>query len=229
MATSKYRASLALRCLSRLLDYPTEDLQANIGELARTLAQAPVPSTRRSGVARLLDRLACFDLYDAQELYIETFDRGRRTSLNLFEHVHGNSRDRGQAMVDLLQMYRGAGVELDSEQLPDYLPAFLEYLSVLPAAEARGHLAEVAHLVRAIGGALIRRGSDYAGALDMLLGLAGEAPLGADESAEDDTSYAAIDAAWVDAPVDFMGATSPCSGAAKPVTAQPIQFQRRVA
>jgi nitrate reductase delta subunit len=126
-------------------------------------------------------------------------------------------------------MYRAAGIELQTDQLPDYLPAFLEFLSVLPAREARSHLAEVTHLLRAVGAVLASRGSDYAGAFDLLLALAGEPPLAAETQGEDDTSYAAIDAAWLDAPVDFMGAPSPCAGAARPATEQPIQFQRRVA
>jgi len=229
MAASDNQSATALRALARLLDYPREALIDHVDEVGAALAAAPVKPARRSSVGPLLDRLAAADPLDAQELYIDTFDRGRRTSLNLFEHVHGDSRDRGQAMVDLLEMYRAAGIEFDTDQLPDYLPAFLEYLSLLPAREARGHLAEVTHLVRAIGGALARRGSDYAGALDLLLALAGEPSLAADTADDDDTSLAAIDAAWLDAPVDFMGATAPCPTAPHPATEQPIQFQRRVA
>jgi nitrate reductase molybdenum cofactor assembly chaperone NarJ/NarW len=228
-ATRNPPPALALRALARLLDYPAEPLFGHLDELGAALDAAPVKPARRSGVRPLLERLASCDPLDAQELYIDTFDRGRRSSLNLFEHVHGDSRDRGQAMVDLLEMYRAAGVELDTDQLPDYLPAFLEYLSLLPAREAREHLAEVTHLVRAVGGVLASRRSDYAGAFDLLLALAGEAPLGADQDSEDDTSYAAVDAAWLDAPVDFMGAAAPCAGASRPATEQPVQFQRRVA
>jgi nitrate reductase delta subunit len=229
MATNDTRTAIALRALARLLDYPTESLVAHLDELAGVLDAAPVKPARRGGLQPLLERLRTADLLDAQERYIDTFDRGRRTSLNLFEHVHGDSRDRGQAMVDLLEMYRAAGIELDTDQLPDYLPAFLEYLSLLPAREAREHLAEVTHLVRAVGGVLAARASDYAGAFDLLLALAGEPALGAEPTVEDDTSFAAVDAAWLDAPVDFMGATSPCSTAPRPATEQPIQFQRRVA
>lgn len=218
--------ALALRALARLLDYPGAPLLAHVDELAAALAAAPVKAARRRGVQPLLARLAAADLLDAQELYVDTFDRGRRSSLNLFEHVHGDSRDRGQAMVDLLAMYRDAGIEPASDQLPDYLPAFLEFLSVLPPRQAQEQLAEVTHLVRAIGGVLAGRGSDYAGAFDLVLALAGEAPLGADQAVDDDTSFAAIDAAWVDAPVDFMGAAAPC-GSGRQATEQPIQFQRR--
>jgi nitrate reductase delta subunit len=229
MASNDSQTAIALRALARLLDYPTESLVAHLDELAGVLDAAPVKPARRGGLQPLLERLRTADLLDAQERYIDTFDRGRRTSLNLFEHVHGDSRDRGQAMVDLLEMYRAAGIELDTDQLPDYLPAFLEYLSLLPAREAREHLAEVTHLVRAVGGVLAARASDYAGAFDLLLALAGEPALGAEPTVEDDRSFAAVDAAWLDAPVDFMGATSPCSSAPRPATEQPIQFQRRVA
>lgn len=221
------KAALALRALARLLDYPSEPLLGHLDELSAALSDAPVAAARRGAVRPLLGRLAAADLFESQERYIDTFDRGRRTSLNLFEHVHGDSRDRGQAMVDLLEMYRAEGIELATDQLPDYLPAFLEYLSVLPAGRAREQLAEVTHLVRAIGAVLARRASDYAGAFDLLLALAGEPALGADDSAEDDTSFAAVDAAWLDAPVDFMGAASPCTATPRPAAEQPIQIHRR--
>ena len=220
--------SAALRALARLLDYPSAELLEHVDDLRQALAAGPISASRRAVIEPLLARYAADDLYGLQETYVETFDRGRRTSLNLFEHVHGDSRDRGQAMVDLLAMYGEAGIELQTDQLPDYLPAFLEFLSVLEPGQAREQLREVTHLVRAIGGVLAARGSDYAAAFDLLLALAGENPLDADREQEDDTSYAAIDAAWLDAPVDFLGAAAPC-GSSPRRTEQPIQFQRRAA
>ena len=59
----------------------------------------------------------------------------RRLSLHLFEHVHGESRDRGQAMVDLKAMYENAGLFVTRE-LPDYVPLLLEFLSTQPRPEA---------------------------------------------------------------------------------------------
>jgi nitrate reductase delta subunit len=220
--------NLGYRALAALLDYPSEPLRANLGEVEAALSSLG-DSTVRS-VAPLLAHLRSGDLLDLQEAYIETFDRGRRTSLNLFEHVHGDSRDRGQAMVDLLAMYRAAGVDLATEQLPDYLPAFLEFLSLLDDTGARAQLAEIAHILQSIRAALARRDSAYTGALDALLALAGEvAAIDADDDdAEDDTTHAAIDAAWVDAPVTFLGAESPCSTQRQPVE-QPIQVIRRAA
>jgi nitrate reductase delta subunit len=211
------------RALAALLDYPSEPLQSNLAEVAAAL------STLDTGAGATLRPLLALversDLLDLQEAYIDTFDRGRRTSLNLFEHVHGDSRDRGQAMVDLLEMYRAAGLEPASDQLPDYLPAFLEYLSLLGDAQAREELGEVAHLLQTIGAALTRRRSPYAAVFDVLLALSGEQPAG-DGDPADDTSFAAIDAAWKEEPVSFLDAAAPC-GSQRRTEAQAVQFHRR--
>jgi nitrate reductase delta subunit len=214
------------RALAALLDYPSEPLRANLQEV--TAAAASLGAAGSRTLAPLLAHLRSGDLYDLQEAYVDTFDRGRRTSLNLFEHVHGDSRDRGQAMVDLLEMYRAAGLELDTEQLPDYLPAFLEFLSLLDDAAAREQLADIAHILQSIRAALVRRGSPYVVAFDVLLALAGEvASEVADD--EDDTSHAAIDAAWAEAPVNFLDAPSPCGSSRTQPQEQAIQIHRRAA
>ena len=115
--------------------------------------------------------------YDLQENYVALFDRGRGTSLHLFEHVHGYSRDRGQAMVDLKAMYDNHGMTLSQPELPDYLPVFLEFLSCLPSEEARDLLNETTHIIRNIGEQIAKRGSHYYFLLSALLILAGEKPL----------------------------------------------------
>lgn len=221
-------ANVAYRALAVLLDYPSEGLQANVAEVAAALEALGAANLR--ALRPLLAELARADLLDLQERYVETFDRGRRTSLNLFEHVHGDSRDRGQAMVDLLAMYREVGIELATEQLPDYLPAFLEYLSLLDEAAARERLGDIAHILQAIGGALARRESPYRAVFDVLLALAGEAPLAAHEvDHEDDTTFEAIDAAWKEEPVNFLDAAAPsgsCGTAPRP-DVQKIQIHRR--
>ncbi|MCU0814653.1 MAG: nitrate reductase molybdenum cofactor assembly chaperone, partial [Burkholderiaceae bacterium] len=102
------------------------------------------------------------------------FDRGRRTSLHLFEHVHGDSRDRGQAMIDLAQTYERAGLVLADGELPDYLPIVLEFASTQPPANAREFLRETTHIVRAVFSALLKRQTAYASVLAAVLDLAGE-------------------------------------------------------
>ncbi len=217
-------SALELRALAVLLDYPTEQTQAHINEIEAALSPAA-----RHALQPLVAQLATGDLITLQETYLDTFDRGRRTALNLFEHVHGDSRDRGQAMVDLLTMYETAGIHYAGDQLPDYLPVFLDFLATLTPAAARDQLAEVAHILQSIAGALARRDSPYLPALTALLGMAGE-PAAVDSDGEDDTTLAAIDAAYAEAPVNFLDANlqTACTPPARPAV-QTIQIHRRAA
>jgi nitrate reductase delta subunit len=216
--------ALELRALAVLLDYPTAQTQAHIDEIAAALT----PHVAR-GLQPLIVQLATGDLITLQETYLDTFDRGRRTALNLFEHVHGDSRDRGQAMVDLLTMYESAGIQYAGDQLPDYLPVFLDFLATQPAADARAHLAEVAHILQSIAGALARRESPYLPILTSLLALAGK-DAGIQADGEDDTTFAAIDKAYAEAPVNFLDASlqTACASQTRPAV-QAIQLHRRVA
>lgn len=230
VARSRARASALsheLRALAVLLDYPTEQSQAHMTEIAQALS----PATRHP-LRELLSTLSDGDLITLQETYLDTFDRGRRTALNLFEHVHGDSRDRGQAMVDLLSMYERAGIQYEGDQLPDYLPVFLDFLATLPADEARTQLGEVTHILREIATALARRQSPYLPLLTALLSIAGESDAldAVDDASEDDTSFEAIDAAYAEAPVNFLDANlqSACTPQTRPAT-QTIQIHRRAA
>lgn len=122
-----------LKILAALLHYPEQELQTAAPELRALVAADPLlRESERRGLAGFVTRLQEGDLLDLQSEYVATFDRGRKLSLHLFEHVHGESRDRGQAMVDLLAQYRAIGLELAVRELPDYLPLFLEYCSLLP-------------------------------------------------------------------------------------------------
>jgi nitrate reductase delta subunit len=188
------------KALAALLSYPDEALVAALPELHGVIVlEGLVDRGCRSELRAMMHAMEGTDLLDLQEAYVATFDRGRATSLHLFEHVHGDSRARGQAMVDLQAVYRDAGLHLDPRELPDYLPAMLEFLSLRPLAEAREMLAECAHLVRAIGGALRDRGGSHAAVFEALLKAAGEegleaAPPVPPEDEED------LDAAWAEEP-----------------------------
>ena len=126
----------SLRVLARLLDYPTQELQDASGELIEILnAERRLGAALKSSLMEWCQRLQEGDLLELQAEYVAMFDKGRATSLLLFEHVHGESRDRGQAMVDLMAEYSAAGFELDARELPDHIPVFLEYLSMCDDAE----------------------------------------------------------------------------------------------
>jgi len=144
---------------------------------------------------------------------VELFDRSRALSLHLFEHVHGESRDRGQAMVDLAETYASRGFEVADGELPDYLPAFLEFVSVLDPKEGRNLLEETAEILRVLGDRLAERGSRYSAVFAGLLAAAGEAGLTKKlaparmPGAED--SPAAMDKVWMEEPVTFMDGPQP--------------------
>lgn len=169
---------IALRALAALLSYPSPDLRLALPEIAEVLLVAPrIPQADRDALAALIREIAESDQLEAEERYVALFDRGRSASLNLFEHLHGDARDRGQAMVELKQMYEQAGFLLTTPELPDHLPVLLEYLSERDAAEVKDVLGDCAHIVRSIGEALLKRKSRYAAVPQAILRIAGEPPL----------------------------------------------------
>ena len=163
-----------------------------------------MPAPRRAAIDGLLTELADRDIYDLQERYFALFDRSRTLSLHLFEHVHGESRDRGQAMADLIELYRGHGFEPTASELPDFLPLFLEFLSLLPGHEAQALLAEPAGILQTLADRLVTRKSAYAAVFQALATLANAPAIDLpDTSAEDPDDLVALDAAWEEAAVHF--------------------------
>ena len=209
--------SRTFKALSLLLAYPTEELQAAVPELAAAISRDGIirPSERRA-LDRLIQETASNDLYDLQERYVLLFDRTRSLSLHLFEHVHGESRDRGQAMIDLKAMYEQNGLEIDAAELPDFLPLFLEFLSTLPLERACEHLAQPAHILSALAERLRKRGSAYEAIFRALVTLAHTQPRSEEVAAvlqepdPEPTDLAALDAAWEDEPVSFGPGASSC-------------------
>lgn len=199
----------SLRVLARLLDYPTQALQAAATEMSEVIdAERRWPAPLRGALMAWCRRIADADLLELQAEYVARFDKGRATSLLLFEHVHGESRERGQAMVDLLAEYRAAGFELDARELPDYLPLFLEYLSTRDEAEIGRWLGEIRHILGLLGARLEARGADHGLVPRALLALIGaEVEAGRHREAvrgeaRDDTPQA-LDAVWEEEAVRF--------------------------
>jgi nitrate reductase delta subunit len=195
------------RALAALIAYPTEALQAATGEIAAVLAEEGlVPAPQRAAIDGLLAELAGRDIYDLQERYFALFDRSRTLSLHLFEHVHGESRDRGQAMADLIDLYRGHGLEPSASELPDFLPLFLEFVSLLPEGEARALLTEPAGILQTLSERLAARNSSYAAVFQALAAMANASTTpvrNADIGQDDSDDLTALDAAWEEAAVHF--------------------------
>ena len=203
-ATGAIVATPAFRALSALLCYPTEESRAELPDVeAAILADPLVDAESRRALRPLLHEFGSLDLYDLQERYVGLFDRNRRLSLNMFEHVHGESRDRGQAMVDLAALYEEAGLDLAANELPDYLPLFLEFLATRPLDEARALLSDAAPILAAIEARLAERGSPYAAVFAAVRStIAAPQPHIAAEPSERD-ELAALDAAWEEEAVRF--------------------------
>lgn len=166
------------RILSALLSYPQPELIDALPEISQALQAEPA---HQAALQDLLDHLRQTPLLHLQESYVDTFDRSHALSLHLFEHIHGESRDRGQAMVDLLEEYRRHGFEPVSAELPDYVPLFLEFLSLLEPDTASALLGEAIHVLAALGQRLQQRDSLYASALLLLIRFTDIAPRQQDE------------------------------------------------
>lgn len=206
------------KVLSVLLNYPTVELQQAAADMKSALdAEKLVPPAVQRALFTLIDEIAAGDLYDLQERYTLLFDRTRSLSLHLFEHVHGESRDRGQAMIDLQNLYAEKGLEIGASELPDFVPLFLEFLANQPRAEAFELLGQPVHVLAALAERLRKRGSSYESVFRALVALADEKPKGEDIAAvlaepdPDPDDLAALDAAWEDEPVQFgPGAADNC-------------------
>lgn len=214
------QAQLTLRVLAHMLRYPDAELRSHITEMQEALrSEAALSANRLVELHALLQSLTTQPALDVESEYVERFDRGRRTALHLFEHVHGDSRDRGPAMVDLIQTYEKAGLFLGATELPDYLPVVLEFASTQPPQQAREFLSETAHIVRVIFSGLLKSNSPYASVLAAVLELAGEKAEAVAVAPEPE-----IDESWSE-PEVFGGCST--EGQAKPGEPQPIHFVKK--
>jgi nitrate reductase delta subunit len=198
------------RALSILLRYPTPDVSEAAPALLAALRQEDLlPNAIVQRLNRLCADLISMDNYEAQARYVDLFDRTRSLSLHLYEHVHGESRDRGQAMVELLKLYSSRGLELTAKELPDHLPVFLEFLATQSQKDAAALLGQAAHVLEALRERLKKRDSIYAPAFDALVYLAqdgrdGEAVKALLREPDDDpNNLEALDRAWAEEQVTF--------------------------
>ncbi len=191
-----------LKLLAALLSYPSAELLEALPEIAEDLnKEMSLRATTQHALTALVAELKQEDLLGSQARYVAQFDLTRSTSLHLFEHIHGDSRDRGQAMVDLKALYARGGMLLSANELPDFLPALLEYLSTRPQTEIGDILGDCEHIVRAIGERLAEGDSPYRAIFAALLDLQGAAPLASRTlAAEIERS---LDEDWQEAPVEF--------------------------
>jgi nitrate reductase delta subunit len=209
--------TVTLRVLAHLLSYPDSRLREHLPELRAALrAEAAVSPARLAELDALIDRLQRRRPMEVEAEHVELFDRGRGTALHLFEHVYGDSRDRGPAMIDLIKTYEQAGLYLAPGELPDHLAVALQYASTQPPAQAAAFLGEIAHILQLIFSALLKRQSAHACLLAALLDLAG-----AKAQAVPVPPEPQLDESWAE-PLAFDGCST--QGQARPGHPQPIQI-----
>jgi nitrate reductase delta subunit len=206
---------ISLKAIGALLDYPTSEIQDALDEIEQALGEErAVPAAELEGVRALIERLRNADIMDAQEYWIGLFDRSKRLALHLYEHSHGESRDRGQAMVNLALTYRMNGFELNAAEMPDYLPLFLEFLSVIPEVHAKRYLTDAIEIIEALRIRLEERDSTYAALLAALVTLAQRDADDAEVEAilagepEDPKDLEELDREWAEDPVDFTAGSA---------------------
>ncbi len=210
----------ACRALALLLTYPDARLRGLLPQLADFLeSERSLSAGTRAALAALVAGLRGGEPYEVEAAYVDCFDRGRSTSLLLFEHVHGDSRERGQAMIDLIATYEAAGLRLAPGELPDHLPVVLEFASTQPEKVAREFLGEIARILDRLYAALAARRSRYAAVIAAVLELAGERVRHVEIAPE-----APLDEAWAEPPA-FDGCST--RGQARPGDAQPIRIVRQ--
>jgi len=202
----------SFRVLSRLLTYPQADLLDHMEEMKDVIRdEGLLKKGRLKDLFSFMDELAQSELMEAQETYVDLFDRGRAHCLHLFEHVHGESRFRGKAMIDLSMRYREKGLQIDARELPDYLPLFLEFISLCESDDARDLLSQATPVIATIGEKLKRRGSGYHCVMAAIVFLSGvkldKATIkkAADAALPDIKTLEELDRDWVE-PEAFNGA-----------------------
>ena len=211
----------SLRALALLLSYPDVDMRSKLTDVMSVLSlERALSPSRISELKNLSEQLQSLDPLEVESRYVETFDRGRSTCLNLFEHVHGDSRDRGPAMIDLSQTYAQSGLVLDPDELPDHLCVVLEFASTQTEDIAKSFLDEMAHILNSIFSALLKRESPYAAVIAAVLELSGHKAQAVNIPVEE-----SMDSSWQE-PEAFDGCQS--RGQSKPNLEQPLHFVKNL-
>ena len=213
--------SFPLRALARLIEYPEQELVNHISEIDEVIKGNSVfNKSITAGLVSLTRSIQVSDLLDLQEQYVDCFDRGRQTSLHLFEHVHGDSRERGQAMVDLLDTYKQTGYVVDGKELPDHLAIVLEFASTLDEKTAKSFFTEMTHIFDALYTSLAKRNSLYAWIIAAAIDFSG----GKVKLIELKPVVTSMDEDWEE-PAAFGGCST--KGQSKPDEVQPVHFVKK--
>jgi nitrate reductase delta subunit len=209
-----------IRALGVLLHYPDAAMIEALDEIQQPIDANPLLGPEQAAaVGRCIDGMRAQDLLDLQEQYVQTFDNTPKQALYLFQHLYGDSPDRGPAMADLIGMYRDHGYQPIAQELPDYLPLYCEFAAQFPEGEARALLGRALPVLELLAQRLQHQDNAYAAVLSALGALA-EADedtaaiahlLSAQAQARNGKGDQSVDEAWQERPVSFTAAGGQCS------------------
>ncbi|GAA0859284.1 nitrate reductase molybdenum cofactor assembly chaperone [Aliiglaciecola litoralis] len=220
-----------LTLLSRLIDYPNDTLYAHGDDVVDFIANDKLLSQAdKSALMAFIEQRFNDSLLDWQSDYDGLFERGRSLSLLIYEHLHGESRDRGQAMVNLLAQYRAAGLDIGVRELPDYIPLFLEFASTQGEQNAKGWLEDIAPILALLAVRLEKRNCNYSALFTTLVSLSGaqidmQALREQVKDEKRDDTKKALDKVWEEEAVTFGG--DAINGGCPTNAAKPSESQRR--
>jgi len=161
------------KLLAELLDYPSEQLVADLreviaehGDVAGLLEAVDgdqiFPRDEREKIAAFIAWALMEDSTELQANYVKTFDMVPEHSLHLTHHLFGDDKNRGPALIDLSEYYKSFGLQHEDGEIPDYLPLMLEFVSQLEENEARIFLADANKVFKVLAANLEKSQSPYA-------------------------------------------------------------------
>lgn len=161
------------KMLSVLLEYPDQELLDHLPEIITLVDASPdLDMNERSALLGFINHLASQPLTELQADYVKTFDLTAENSLHLTHHLFGDDKNRGPALIDLGELYKDYGVEVVTNELPDYLPLVLEFAAYLDDSEANVFLADANKVLGVLVDNLAQSGSPYAPLLSIVEGRA---------------------------------------------------------
>lgn len=161
------------KILSVLLEYPDQELIDHLPELHSEIDTClDMDDAERVAMRQFLAHLQGTPLTTLQADYVQTFDLTAEHSLHLTHHLFGDDKNRGPALIDLGELYKDYGVEVVTNELPDYLPLILEFAAYLDDSEASVFLADANKVLGVLADNLNIAGSPYAALLSIVEGRA---------------------------------------------------------
>jgi len=157
------------KLLSALLEYPNQDLIDHLPELQDFVMQnQEIDQAERTALQKFLRHLQETHLTELQADYVKTFDMTAENSLHLTHHLFGDDKNRGPALIDLGELYKDYGVEVVTNELPDYLPLILEFTAYLDDGEATVFLSDAKKVLSVLTENLTKADSPYATLLSIV-------------------------------------------------------------